>query len=158
MTEKTSPGTRIQVTKDEYVGYVNPRTNGLSFVLVCDKDYPSRVAFNILQKVVMDFEELYKTNPKEFDKVTKDFELNDKYLETLKKVVDDHQDPVKADKILQVKKDIEETKTVLGKALDSLLERGEKLDTLVQKTDMLTDSAKDFYIKAKDNNSCCTIL
>lgn len=132
--------------------------NGLSIVLVTDKDYPSRVAFNILQKVVMDFEENYKNNSKEIDRVTKDFELNDKYLEGLKKVVEESQDPVKVDKILQVKKDIEETKTILNKALDSLLERGEKLDTLVEKTDMLTDSAKDFYIKAKENNSCCNIL
>jgi synaptobrevin homolog YKT6 len=65
---------------------------------------------------------------------------------------------VKADKIYKVKQDLEETKTVLNQALENLLERGEKLDNLVEKTDMLTDSAKDFYVKAKDANSCCTIL
>jgi len=158
LTEKTPPGTRIQVTKDLFVGYVHPRLNGLSVCLICDGDYPSRVAFNILQKVVVDFDEQYAQKTKEFDAVTKDFELNHLYLETLKKIVQEYQDPVKTDKILKVKKDLEETKTVLNKALDSLLERGEKLDTLVEKTDMLSEGAKDFYIKARDSNSCCTIL
>jgi synaptobrevin family protein YKT6 len=146
------------VTKDNFVGYVHSRQNGLATVLVTDTDYPSRVAFNILQKVVMDMDEQYKEKSTKFDAVRKDFELNDMYLETLKKIVEEYQDPVKTDKILKVKKDLEETKTILNSALDSLLDRGEKLDTLVAKTDMLNDSAKDFYIKAKENNSCCTIL
>ncbi len=132
--------------------------NGLSGVLITDQDYPSRVAFNILQKIVVDFDELYQKKSKEFDDVRSDFELNSIYLEGLQKTVQEYQDPVKTDKILKVKKDLEETKTVLNKAFESLLERGEKLDTLVQKTDMLNDIAKDFYIKTKDNNSCCIIL
>lgn len=148
----------LQLFFSEYVGYVHARQSGLTTVLVTDKEYPSRVAFNALQQVVMDFDDKFKANPTEFKRVMKDGALQAKYGPELKAVVDKYQDPVKADKILKVKKDLEETKTVLNRAIEQLLDRGEKLDDMILKTDMLSDSSKEFYIKARKNNSCCTIL
>jgi len=38
-----------------------------------------------------------------------------------------------------------------------VLERGEKLDSLVEKSNALSTQSKMFYKSAKKTNSCCTI-
>lgn len=67
------------------------------------------------------------------------------------------QDPSKIDPLLKVQKDLDETKIILHKTVDSLLERGEKLDDLVAKSDELGIQSKTFFKAAKKTNSCCVI-
>ncbi len=160
---KTPPGTRIQVKGEnngkvgDFIGYIHSRMSGFSTVLITDQDYPSRIAFNILQKISSDFEEYNNWKSRTFDEVTKDYELDHMYLKYFKKYVSEYQDPIKTDKILQIKKDLEETKTIMLNSIDSLLDRGEKLEKLVEQTDLLSGEAKIFYKKAEGMN-CCTIL
>lgn len=42
--------------------------------------------------------------------------------------------------------------------MESLLERGEKLDDLVQKSEHLGNQSKAFYKTARKQNSCCEIM
>jgi len=42
--------------------------------------------------------------------------------------------------------------------MDSLLQRGEKLDDLVTKSDMLSAQSKMFYKTSKKTNSCCYLM
>ncbi|KAJ8421798.1 hypothetical protein Cgig2_000305 [Carnegiea gigantea] len=68
------------------------------------------------------------------------------------------QDPAQADKILKIQRELDETKIILHKTIDSVLERGEKLDTLVEKSSDLSAASQMFYKQAKKTNQCCTIL
>eukprot|EP00744_Colponema_vietnamica_P008112 GILI01011592.1.p1 GENE.GILI01011592.1~~GILI01011592.1.p1 ORF type:complete len:102 (-),score=10.06 GILI01011592.1:57-362(-) len=68
-----------------------------------------------------------------------------------------YQKPEEADKILKIKAEIEETKSVMYDAIDKLLERGEKIDDLVARSDDLGAATKTFYSSAKSTNSCCVI-
>ena len=43
------------------------------------------------------------------------------------------------------------------KTIDSVLERGVKLDNLVDKSNDLSAQSKMFYKQAKKTNSCCVI-
>jgi synaptobrevin family protein YKT6 len=43
------------------------------------------------------------------------------------------------------------------KTIDSLLDRGCKLDDLVNRSDDLTARSKVFYDTAKSTNSCCIV-
>merc|ERR1711976_195384 len=55
--------------------------------------------------------------------------------------------------------ELDETKVVLHQTLEGLLNRGEKLDDLVSRSDMLSQSSKAFYTTARKTNSwCCTIM
>ena len=68
---------------------------------------------------------------------------------TLAKTLQDYQDPAKCDKITQINTQIDETKNVLvmfrrmyyvqNRTIDSVLERGTKLDDLVGKSNDLSD-------------------
>lgn len=68
-----------------------------------------------------------------------------------------YQDPQQADTIMKVQQELDETKIVLHKTIESVLARGEKLDSLVEKSDALSASSRMFYKQAKKTNSCCVI-
>jgi len=59
------------------------------------------------------------------------------------------QDPKQADAIMRVQAELDETKIVLHKTIDSLLERGAKLSDLMDRSDALSTQAKLFLKKAK---------
>jgi synaptobrevin family protein YKT6 len=59
---------------------------------------------------------------------------------------------------MRVQQELDETKVVLHKTIESVLERGEKLDSLVDKSEALSSSSKMFYKQAKKTNSCCILM
>eukprot|EP00850_Spirogloea_muscicola_P024553 SM001038S09167 [mRNA] locus=s1038:51:1507:+ [translate_table: standard] len=85
-----------------------------------------------------------------------------------------YQDPTEADKLLKIQRDLDETKVILAvadrgwqpgrhlavqhKTIDSVLARGEKLDTLVDKSTDLSMASQLFYKQAKKTNQCCRML
>ncbi|RYR30441.1 hypothetical protein Ahy_B01g055213 [Arachis hypogaea] len=84
-------------------------------------------------------------------------------------VMDDHypvrsafsllnKDPHEADKLLKIQKDLDETKIILHQTIESVLARGEKLDSLVEKSSDLSAASQMFYKQAKQTNQCCTVL
>jgi synaptobrevin homolog YKT6 len=128
----------------------------LACVLVTDSEYPSRVAFNCIKTTFDEVESIFEESPKEIKSLKKDFAANGTFLDFLKNHAQLFNDPVKADKILKVKKDLEEVKEVLGQALEKLLDREENLEKLIQKSDDLSETSKEFYINSR--STCCTIL
>lgn len=62
------------------------------------------------------------------------------------------------DKVEQIQHDMDETKEILCASIDKIMERGVKLDDLLEKSQTLSESSKSFAIKSKKLNSCCNIL
>ena len=56
-----------------------------------------------------------------------------------------YQDPHQADSILKIQRELDETKITLHKTIESVLQRGEKIDDLVAKSDGLSNQSKMFY-------------
>lgn len=50
---------------------------------------------------------------------------------------------------MKIQKELDETKIVLHKTIESVLERGEKIDSLVEKSDGLSAQSKMFYSKRR---------
>lgn len=63
----------------------------------------------------------------------------------LKEYLTKYQDPQQADSIMKIQKELDETKIVLHKTIESVLQRGEKIDDLVAKSDGLSSQSKMFY-------------
>lgn len=59
---------------------------------------------------------------------------------------------------MKIQRELDETKIVLHKTIDSVLQRGESLDRLVEKSNGLSAQSKMFYGQAKKQNSCCVIV
>jgi synaptobrevin homolog YKT6 len=60
--------------------------------------------------------------------------------------------------ITKIQRDLDDTTNVLHKTIESVLERGVKLDDLVDRSDSLSRQSKMFYKQAKKTNSCCTVM
>ncbi|RGB32770.1 snare-like protein [Rhizophagus diaphanus] len=150
IAERTSPGQRQRVEEQPYVGYVYARSDThLTGVIVTDEEYPQRVSFSVLNKILDEF--LIKFPPNDWSKPDKIS------FPELKTYLIKYQDPKQADQITKVQEQLDETKLVMNKTIESLLQRGEKLDDLIDRSQEISFQSKAFYKQARKTNSCCTI-
>ncbi|KAG7613421.1 Longin domain [Arabidopsis suecica] len=115
-----------------------------------DDHYPVRSAFSLLNQVLDVYQKDYGD--------TWRFENSSQPWPYLKEASDKFRDPAEADKLLKIQRELDETKIILHKTIDGVLARGEKLDSLVEKSSELSLASKMFYKQAKKTNSCCTLL
>ena len=151
ITKKTAPGQRQSVQNQEYYVHVYMRADGLCGCATCDAEYPARVAFSLLMKMLEEFEIAF---PKWKTEIRNEA-LSYPQLETQ---VLKYQDPTQADQIMKIQKNLDETKVVLHQTIESVLARGEKLEDLVEKSGELSQQSKLFYTQAKRANSCCVVI
>ncbi|KAF2135720.1 uncharacterized protein K452DRAFT_238826 [Aplosporella prunicola CBS 121167] len=151
VAERTKPGERQDVEEQSYTFHAYGRTEGIAGIIITDHEYPALVAHQLLSKVVDEFLNKYPRNV---------FTVSDQEcpMPELKEYIVKYQDPQQADSIMKIQKELDETKIVLHKTIESVLERGEKIDTLVAKSDGLSAQSKMFYTQAKKQNSCCVVM
>lgn len=126
-------------------------TDGLGAVAICDKEYPARVAVSMLKELVAGFKAEHGTR---WRAATEEYSCKFPRLES---ALTEYQEPAKMDKIMKLDQQLSETKDILYKTIDAVLQRGEKLDDLVDKSAALSQQSKMFYKQAKKTNSCCSI-
>ncbi len=132
--------------------YCYVQADGLGGIAMTDKEYPARVAITMLKELLSAFKTAHALawrSCKE-DGACKFPKLED--------ALKDFQEPAKVDKIMKLNVQLAETKEVLHKTIDKVLERGEKLDDLVEKSNTLSQQSKLFYKQAKKTNSCCAVM
>ena len=151
IVKRTQPGQRQSVEQDQYLVHVSNR-GGLVAIAVMDKEYPTRAAFSVLGKMSDDYVNRFGDSWKT---VSGD---DPRGNEALAAAIVTYQDPHEADKILRIQRELDETKIVLHKTIDSVLARGEKLDNLVDKSTDLSLASQMFYKQAKKQNQCCTMM
>lgn len=151
---RTAAGQRQSIEEGNYIGHVYARAEGLCGVLITDKEYPVRPAYTLLNKILDEYSVAHPTNT--WKSVS---ETNESLkMQNLDLYIKKYQDPSQADAIMKVQQELDETKIVLHKTIENVLQRGEKLDNLVDKSESLTASSKMFYKQAKKTNSCCAIM
>ncbi|RCK55854.1 Synaptobrevin YKT6 [Candida viswanathii] len=154
VSQRTPAGQRQSVEEGNYIGHTYTRSEGISGVIITDKDYPVRPAYSLINKILEEYLSLHSAKEWENIQATTP-DLNYSQLETyLKK----YQDPSQADSIMKVQQELDDTKVVLHKTIEGVLQRGEKLDALVDKSEALSSSSRMFYKQAKKTNSCCVIM
>lgn len=157
LAERTSPGIRQSVEgnsesmglKVNAVLHAYTSLEGLSVVVLTDNEYPTRVAYSLITKSLDEFCKIF---PKSVWSSTS-VKLT---CEPLKDLLEKYKDPAKADPILQVHEELKETKFIVHKTIEKVLERGEKLEDLVNKSEQLSGMSKAFYKDAKKANACCS--
>lgn len=150
IVERTQPASRQSVKQDAYMCHVYVRADNLGAVLIADHEYPQRVAHTLLTKVLDDF--TAKIPAEQWPTGTESsigFTQLPAYLSK-------YQDPREADALTKMQNDLDETKIILKNTIEAVLERGEKLDDMVIKSENLSIQSKAFYKTAKKTNSCCS--
>ncbi|KAI5953614.1 YKT6 [Candida jiufengensis] len=155
VAQRTPKGQRQSVEEGNYIGHTYTRSEGLSGVIITDKEYPVRPAYTLINKILEEYLSLHPTN--QWENITETTpELN--YQSQLDIYLKKYQDPSQADSIMKVQQELDDTKVVLHKTIEGVLQRGEKLDALVDKSEALSSSSRMFYKQAKKTNSCCIIM
>lgn len=73
----------------------------------------------------------------------------------IEKLMEEYQDPSSKHTLLQIQNEVEETKGALSKTLMAVLERNDKLEDLVAKSEHLCYETKLLFKSAKKKNRCC---
>lgn len=127
------------------------RADNIAGCLVADDEYPQRVAFGFIGKVLNDLSDKYGEGLQD---QKEDTQLD---LPSLEPDFRKYQDPKEADKILQIQKNLDDVKDIMQKNIEEVLKRGETLDSLMMKSNDLSKTSVTFYQTAKKNNQCCQL-
>lgn len=73
----------------------------------------------------------------------------------LERLLEEYRDPASKHTLLQIQNEVEETKGALSKTLMAVLERNDKLEDLVTKSEHLCYETKLLFKSAKKKNRCC---
>lgn len=105
IVQRTAPGQRQTVRQEDYYCHVHVRDSGLAAVAVCDKDYPPTAAFSVAAKVMDEYAAANEGEP--WRQVAADTTSAQAILDP---ALQKYQDPVAADKITKIQRDLDETK------------------------------------------------
>merc|ERR1719460_1648364 len=149
-----APGARSSVKQQGYQCHMYVAPSGVTAVCFADDEYPARVAFGYLSRLCEIFAEatgghLPSSNE---DNCVSSFSVQHQ------KLLVQFQDPSQADQLTKIMHELEQTKLVLHETIEAALERGQKIDDLIVKSNDLSGSSKMFYKTAKKQNQCCTFM
>ncbi|XP_030841460.1 synaptobrevin homolog YKT6 [Strongylocentrotus purpuratus] len=151
VVERTQQKLRSSVKEKDYIFHVMCRESNLAGVIISDSDYPPRVSFTLLNKVLEEFSNA--VSPSTWPTLSE----NSAGYQGLEPYLVKYQNPSESDPMMRIQKDLDETKFIMHDTIESMLNRGEKLDDLVAKSDDLSAQSKTFYKTARKTNSCCVL-
>ncbi|CAG8529104.1 882_t:CDS:2 [Ambispora gerdemannii] len=140
VAQRTKLGQRQSVSERDYVFYAHSRIEGITGIIIADKEYPQRVAFSLMNKYLDEFLLKY---PKDT------WKADQNPFPELKTYLTRFQDPKQGDQIMKVQEQLDETKQVMHNTIESLLQRGERLEDLIGRSQEISFQSKAFYKQAK---------
>eukprot|EP00808_Paulinella_micropora_P031456 g62300.t1 len=114
-------------------------SDGLTYLCMADQQFPRLVAFQFLEDIRTRFKATYGDR----GKTAIAFAFNSDFQRVLQQQMERY-NSMKTDKVQKVREEINQVKDVMIKNIDKVLERGEKIELLVGKTDALDQHAVKF--------------
>lgn len=119
---------------------------GITFLCMADEETKRRIAFGFLDDIKKTWRERFGS----VEQTALAFSLNDLFSPVLRQKMDYYtSNPLVADNIAKVQAQIDTVKDVMIENIDRVLERGEKIELLVDKTDKLNQQAFKFEKTSK---------
>jgi len=137
-----SPDSKKSYSYDTYnFHYLVER--GITYLCMTDQQMGYRVPYAFLFDLASRFRGTYAERIQTAGAMA----MNDSFSRVIKERMDFFSNDKQADKINKVKADLDETKNVMFQNIDKVLQRGEQIETLVDKTDELNLHATSFKKK-----------
>ncbi|KAL1492244.1 hypothetical protein ABEB36_012723 [Hypothenemus hampei] len=150
VVERTLQTSRQSIKEGEYLCHVYVRADNLAGVVISDQEYPSRVSHTLLTKILDEFAEKIPSVS------WPNLQERDVAFPQLNTYLAKYQNPREADVLTKIQGELDETKIILHNNIQAVLDRGEKLDDLVTKSEGLSMQSKAFYKTARKTNACCS--
>ncbi|EKU21510.1 vesicle-associated membrane protein 7 [Nannochloropsis gaditana CCMP526] len=141
-----SSGQKMSIIYDQHIfhylvdGQGHASSPLIYLCMVDDAENKRRMAFLFLEEVQRRFMAAYGDTA--YTAIA--FAMNESFSPSLKSMMDFYNADPSADNLQQLRTKIDDTKSVMVENIDQVLERGEKIELLVDKTDRLSQQAVQF--------------
>src|SRR5256714_5740171 len=124
VAERTRPGVRQGIEEKSYTFHAYGSSASVCGIIISDAEYPTLVAHQLLSKIV---DEFTTQNPRS-SYTGMNERVTSRPMPSLKQYIVKYQDPAQPDSIMRVQRELDETKIVLHKTIEKILERAAILD------------------------------
>ena len=152
--ERVGKDTHAQVQLDKGICYAIANEDKIGVTIICDEEYPKRVAIDFVLKIHDNFKIFMNQNKLDLNNYDKDTDVKFDYIT---KEIEAWQDPSKKDNIMKLQNELNDVADIMKQNINELLNREESLESLMAKSQDLSSASVNFYKQAKKTNSCCNI-
>ena len=152
--ERVEKDTHAQVQLEKGVCFAVANDDKIGVTMICDEEYPKRVAIDFLLRVHDNFKIFLTQRNINLNTIEKDTDLKFDYINT---AIEEWQDPTKKDNIMKLQSELNDVQDIMRQNLSELLKREENLENLMAKSQDLSAASVNFYKQAKKTNSCCNL-
>lgn len=136
---------RVSYTQDRHVFHILRGPEGLIFMCMADAAFGRRVPFAFLDDTQMRFMKTYG----KLAAAAPAYAMNDEFSRVLAQQMEFFSSNPNSDAISRVKNEISEVKSVMVENIDMVLDRGSRIELLVDRTAGLQDTAFRFKKQAR---------
>ena len=152
--DRVPKDTNAEVQLEKGICFAISSSDNIGATMICDEEYPKRVAIDFLIKILDNFKIFIKEKKIDLNLYTVDTDIKYDYI---KNEIENWQDPAKNDNIMKLQNELNDLYNIMTKNINELIKREENLDSLILKSEELSKTSKVFYIKAKKTNRCCNL-
>ncbi len=152
--ERVSQDTHAQVQLEKGICFAIANSDKIGVTMICDEEYPKRVAIDFLLKVHNDFKTFISEKKLDLNLYTNDTDVKYPNIAT---EIEEWQDPSKKDNLMKLQSELNDVTDIMRQNLNELLKREENLEKLMEKSNDLSATSVSFYKQAKKTNSCCNL-
>jgi len=118
--------------------------DGITYLCMADEEFGRRLPFSFLEDIKNRFKATYADR----GKTALAYGMNADFSRVLQNQMDYYSNNPNADRITRVRNEIDEVKTVMVQNIEKVLERGERIELLVDRTENLNQTAFQFKKKS----------
>jgi synaptobrevin family protein YKT6 len=152
--ERVAKDTHAQVQLEKGICYAISNSDKIGVTMICDEEYPKRVAIDFLLKIHDNFKTFLQEKKIDLNMYTSDTDVKYDYIAN---EIEAWQDPSKKDTLMKLQNELNDVTDIMRQNLNELLKREENLESLMQKSNDLSATSVNFYKQAKKTNSCCNL-
>ncbi|KAL0389976.1 UNVERIFIED_CONTAM: Vesicle-associated membrane protein [Sesamum calycinum] len=144
LSETESGESRLCFSQDRYIFHIL-RSDGLIFLCMANDTFGRRIPFSYLEDIQMRFMKNYgRVAP-----YAPAYAMNDEFSRVLHQQMEFFSSNTSADTLNRVRGEVSEVRTIMVDNIDKILERGDRIELLVDKTATMQDSAFHFRKQSK---------
>ena len=145
--EHIAHGTYGKVELEKGICYATAHSDKIGVTMICDAEYPQRVAIDLLLKIHNDFKTFLAEKRLYLNLYTNDTDV--KY-ENIATEIEEWQDPSKKDYLMILRNELSAIIDTMGKEVDDEIKKREyNLEELIKKSNELSETSLKFYQQMK---------
>ena len=152
VAQRTQVNQNLEIALEKGIAYSSVNSDHLAVVMICDEEYPKRVAMDLVFKILENLNTFIYQKKINVQGFNNDTDIGFTFIND---VIKEWQNPTEKDGILKLQGELNDVTNIMKKNLNELLKREENLDNLMAKSKDLSTTSHMFYKNAKKTNQCC---